>query len=61
MCRILAVVVNRLRLCLVDLGSQRELSGLVLVSDFARDSVGIILDATYILIDRLIRLTHGVL
>lgn len=59
--RILTIVVNRLRVCLVDLGSKRELSGLVLFSDLARDSVGIVLDATHILIGRLIRLTHGVL
>lgn len=55
--RILTVVVNRP----VDLGSQRELSGLVLISDLTRDSVGVVLDATQNLMGRLIRLTHGVL
>lgn len=59
--RILTIVVYRLRLSLVDLGSQRKLSGLVLISDLARDSVGVVLDATQILMGRLIGLTHCVL
>ena len=60
--RILTVVVNRLRLCLVDLGSQRELSGLILVSDLARDSVRVVwVDTTHTLMGLLIWLIHGVL